>query len=420
MRTLILVLLGALPVVLPGQVLNLEQCYELARTNYPLLQQHKINEQITALQLEKLDLQKMPQINWNAQATYQSESIEVPLNLPNGERLAQPKFNGQTTLEANYSLYDGGRIEAAKTMETARLGVSQQQIEVELEKLKKRINQLYFGIIISRAQDSILLQTRADLEVRLSQLEAGERGGVVLPSEVNKLKVELLRLESQRDKLTAQVSRLLSTLSGLIGQEIGPAVELVLPNDPAIPTNTLAARPELELFQQQKQEALSQVTMIEAQRKPQLGAFVRAGVGYANPFNFFDTNISPFAMAGLQFRWNIVDWGQKDKDRQLIQLRTQAIDAQELTFLHNLYLLDGQYAADENKLQRLIEQGEAIRLLQEELLAQTAAQLEHGVATANDYLIQSNAITQTRLNLKLYQLQLLQLKIEYLTEKGLR
>ncbi|MCB0632468.1 MAG: TolC family protein [Saprospiraceae bacterium] len=419
MKLRILIIVVLLPGLLPAQSLSLDACYELARSNYPLLRQQSINEQITALQLEKLDLQKLPQISWNAQATYQSESIEVPLNLPNGERLAQPKLNGQTTLEANYNIYDGGRIDAAKTMEQARLNVSQQSLEVELDKLKKQVNQLYFGIILSRAQDSILLQTRADLEVRLDQLQAGEREGVVLPSEVNKLKVELLRLESQRDNLAAQVNRLASTLGGLIGRAIEPSVALELPANPGIPSPVAVGRPELELFQQQKQEAVSQLSMIEAQRKPQLGAFVRAGVGYANPFNFFDTNLSPFAMAGIQFHWNILDWGKKDKDRQLVQLRTEMIDTQKATFLHNLDLLDGQYIADENKLQQLIEQSEAIRLLQEELLQQTAAQLEHGVATANDYLIQSNAITQTRLNLKLYQLQLLQLKIDYLTDKGL-
>jgi outer membrane protein TolC len=418
-RILLLIISGLLPGLLPAQRLSLEECYELARANYPLLQQQSINENITALQLEKLDLQKLPQINWNAQATYQSESVEVPFSLPGGERLAQPKLNGQTTLEANYSLYDGGRIEAAKMMEQARLGVSQQSLEVELEQLKKRVNQLYFGIILSRAQDSILLQTRADLEVRLEQLQAGEREGVVLPSEVSKLKVELLRLESQRDNLSAQIKRFASTLSGLIGREVDPSALLELPKDPQIQLTTSVARPELELFQQQKQEALSQVAVIEAQGKPQLSTYVRAGVGYANPLNFFDANLSPFAVVGLQFRWNILDWGKKDKDRQLVQLRTEMIDTQKATFLHNLDLLDGQYIADENKLQKLIEQSEAIRLLQENLLEQTASQLEHGVATANDYLIQSNAITQTRLNLKLYELQLLQLKIDYLTEKGL-
>jgi hypothetical protein len=158
---------------------------------------------------------------------------------------------------------------------------------------------------------------------------------------------------------------------------------------------------------------------LEAQGRPMVSVFARAGAGYANPLNFFDTNLSPFAVAGVQFRWNILDWGKKEKDQQLLELQAQRIDTQKATYLHQLDVLDGQYIADENKLQQLIKQGEAIQLLQEELLEQTASQLKHGVATSNDYLIQSNAITQTKMNREVYQLQLLQLKIDYLTQKGL-
>ncbi|PHN03210.1 TolC family protein [Flavilitoribacter nigricans] len=411
--------LALIPVLLSAQSLTLEECQSLARTNYPLLEQGEIDEAITRLQLEKLDLGRRPQISWNAQATYQSESVEVPFSLPNGERISQPKLNGQTTLEASYTLYDGGRIEAAKQIELAQLGVKKQSLEVEVAQLKQRVNQLFFGILLGRSQDSILLQTRADLEVRLNQLQAGQREGVVLPSEVTKLQVELLRLDSKRKELAAGIDRQMASLSYFIGRLLDGRTSLIVPDLPGTIIPAAAERPELTLFQQQKLQVFSQQAILDAQRRPQLSAFVRAGAGYANPLNFFDTDLSPFALAGVQFRWNIVDWGKKEKDHQLLELQAKRIDTQKATYLHNLDVLDGQYIADENKLQQLIEQGEAIQLLQEELLEQTASQLEHGVATTNDYLIQSNAITQTKMNQELYQLQLLQLKIDYLTQKGL-
>lgn len=415
---LILIGLTFLPTIAGGQSLTLEACQEMVRANFPLIRQGDIDASITHLQLEKLDLQKRPQISWQAQATYQSESVEVPFSLPNGERISQPKFNGQTTLEATYNLYDGGRVDAAKQVELAQLGVKKQSLEVEVEQLREMTNQLFFGILLSRAQDSILLQTRADLEVRLNQLRAGEREGVILPSEVTKLKVEILRLESKRDELSAGISRQVAMLSYWTGRLLTDDVELELPALPSALAPAAAQRPELELFQQQKRQVLSQNALLEAQSRPLISAFVRAGAGYANPLNFFDTNLSPFALAGVQFRWNFLDWGKKEKDRQLLELQAQRIDVQKATYLHQLDVLDGQYIADENKLRQLIKQGEAIQLLQEELLEQTASQLEHGVATSNDYLIQSNAITQTKMNLEVYQLQLLQLKIDYLTRKG--
>lgn len=416
----IFISLACWPAALSSQSLSLQECQQLVRDHYPLIGQGAIDESITQLQLEKLDLQKRPQLSWNAQATYQTESVEVPFNLPNGERISQPKFNGQTTLEATYNLYEGGRIDAAKQIELARLGVNKQSLEVELEKLKQQVNQLFFGILLSRAQDSILLQTRADIEVRLDQLEAGVREGVVLPSEVTKLKVELLRLDSKRDELAAGIARQVATLSYFTGRLLTDSVRLERPPLPETAIPAAAQRPELELFQQQKLLVLSRHASLDAQRRPVVSTFLRAGAGYANPFNFFDTNLTPFAIGGVRFQWNLLDWGKKDKDRQLLELQAKRIDTQKATYLHNLDALDGQYIADENKLRQLIDQGEAIQLLQEELLEQTAAQLEHGVATTNDYLIQSNAITQTKMNLELYQLQLLQLQVNYLTQKGLR
>lgn len=422
MKSLILLpvlLLLAFPQLM-AQPISLQKCYEWATAAHPLPAQRLTNEALAQRQLNLLDIQRMPTIDWQAQATYQSESVSVPFDLPNGERIEQPRLNGQTTLEATYLLYDGGRNDAARETIRSQLAVNQQQLAVELYQLKQRINHVYFGLLLSRAQDSILLASRQDFLTRLSLLEAGEREGVVLPSEVAKVRLELLRLDSRRDNLHGQARSLQARLKALVGRQLPDSLELSIPDLPPISFSAEVERPELTLFDLQRQQVLSQQAQIDAQRKPQLSAFVRAGAGYANPLNFFDKDLSPFALAGVQFRWQIVDWGRHKEEQEILQLQTQLIDQRRATFLYNLQDLDGRYAAEAEKLQQLIRQERNAYQLQQEIQEQTAAQLEHGIVTASEYIIQANAGIQILLNLRLYELQLIELQVEYLTEKGNR
>ena len=80
--------------------------------------------------------------------------------------------------------------------------------------------------------------------------------------------------------------------------------------------------------------------------------------------------------------------------------------------------MDGKYLEDIATLNKLIQRDEEVALLQERILEQISSQMEQGVATSTDYIIQSNALTQARLNRQLHELQQQQIKIEYLTFKG--
>lgn len=400
-------------------VLSLEECQRLVRDYYPALQRLGLNDQVSRLRLEQWDAQRLPSVSWNGKATYQSEAVRVPFQVPGREPIEQPRFNGQTTLEVNYLVYDGGLSEANKQLEKAQLAATQQSVEVELSQLKERVNRLYFGILLVRAQDSILANTQSDLEARLRTLEAGERHGVVLPSEVSKLRVEILRLGSRREELTGQERSLLASLGAFIHQDLSVGTRLSIPKLPPVGFSEDARRPELALFDRQQQQILAAAPLIEARQRPKVNAFFQGGVGYANPLNFFDTDLSPFAVAGVQFRWNFWDWGQARRDREILTVQSQVIENQRETFLYNLALIDGQYAEEARKTATLIEQDRAIAALQEEIIAQTGAQLEHGVITATEYLTQINAGIQAQLNLRLHELQLAQLKTDYLTQKGI-
>ena len=59
--------------------LTIEQCYDLARQNYPLLKQHDLIQKTKDFTLQNAWRGYIPQINVNGQATYQSETTNFAL-----------------------------------------------------------------------------------------------------------------------------------------------------------------------------------------------------------------------------------------------------------------------------------------------------------------------------------------------------
>lgn len=65
-------------------VVTLDQCYEAARANYPLLKQKELLAQNGELAIENLNLiRRLPQLAINGQATWQSQVTKLPIELPN-------------------------------------------------------------------------------------------------------------------------------------------------------------------------------------------------------------------------------------------------------------------------------------------------------------------------------------------------
>ncbi|MDR9457117.1 MAG: ABC transporter permease [Salegentibacter sp.] len=65
------------------QVLSLEESYELAEKNYPLARQGELLGNKTEAEVSEIQKDKLPRIDLNAQAHYQSEVISFPFQLPN-------------------------------------------------------------------------------------------------------------------------------------------------------------------------------------------------------------------------------------------------------------------------------------------------------------------------------------------------
>ena len=188
---IILILLFSIPMI-GQQTITLQECYELATVNYPLAKQSHLLEEQNQLDKEVVSNTKLPQISIDAQATYQSDVIEIPI--PNSTIEPLNKDQYRATLSVNQLIYNGGATDASLDVKSAQLKTKQKQVEVNLYQLKQKINQLYFSILLSQETNLLLTAKQEQLQAKLSEVKSGVKYGVILPSSDKVLEAELLKI----------------------------------------------------------------------------------------------------------------------------------------------------------------------------------------------------------------------------------
>jgi len=402
-----------------GKVLTLEECYHKARAIDPLSRKGELLAQAQELRLEDIDARRLPEIVFNGEARLQSENVKSPFEIPGEGPIELPLFIARASVDASYAIYDGGAATARRNYESFSLATDQQAVATDLDNLNRQVNQYFFGVLLQRARERTLLVSLDNLTSKIGQLEAGVRHGVVLESELAKLQVEALRLQSQIEQTRGNARALVRTLGNLIGEDLPLDVSLETPAFQDFGFTPAIDRQELRLFEAQQSQILANEQLLTASRRPKVNAFAQAGVGYPNPLNFFDTQISPFAIVGLRVQWKIFDWNQTKNNRQLLTVQSQIVENQRQVFEKNLNVVEDKFREDLATLEGQLQRDQEIVQLQGAILRQTSAQLDQGVITSSDYLEQVNAETQARLDLETHRLQIQQLQADYLTHKGL-
>jgi outer membrane protein TolC len=400
--------------------LSLEDAYKLLEENYAVLQNAAIQDQIYQKELEALNIARMPSIQLKADGRLQSESISIPTEggMPSPIDVEIPIYSLASYLEGRYLIMDGGVNEAQRKLKAVELKAKQQNIEVTRFSLRERINTLFVNIDLLREQNKLFDLSLKDLAARKEQVTAGVTYGTILESELTKLEVRELELRAQRDNIAFQLRGLINSLGQLIGETLPENLVLEFPVLPAPTEIPTLNRPEQTLFQVRRDAIMAQSDLIETERKPKLSAFAQAGVGYPNQLNFFDTEVSPYGIIGLNFSWKIVDWKKEELSKELLTLQTLQLQNEQATFEFNLESQTANYLATIDRLERQIEHDEQVAQLQADILQQLAAQLDEGVITSSDYIIQLNAELMARQNLSIHQTELRKTQLEFWNQRG--
>ena len=415
----LLSLLLILPAMLcaQSQSLSLQKAYELAEQNYPLIKQRELIRQTSENSEENLGKGFLPQINLSGQATYQSAVTQVKLPAPG--IFIEPLSKDQYRIlgDVNQLIYDGGAIKQQKGIQHLSDEVEQQKIEVELYKLKERINQIFLGVLFLDEQLKQVDLVKSDLNNGITRVEAQVNNGVALKSNLNVLKAESLKADQRAIEIRSSRKGYIDVLSLFINQALPENIKLEKPIVAGSVLNNDIQRPELKLYSTQEKLLGGQYNMISSRNKPKASLFFQGGYGRPS-LNLFTNDFDFFYTTGLRLNWSIGGFYTEKREKKIIELNQKSIDIQKEVFLFNTNTQLKQQQSEFDKLQELIATDNEIIDLRIKVKDAAKAQLENGVITANDYLREVNAEDQARQNLITHQIQLLQAQINYQTISG--
>jgi outer membrane protein TolC len=406
------------------QQLSLTECYKLTRESHPYYQDRQRIQENSNLKLQNIRTQWLPQLNANAQATYQSDAIKLDMVFPTGQN--QPpkeiKFESsrdqyKATIDINQMLYDGGSVAAQKQITNSSLESDLLQNESDLHQLVEQVNQVYFGLLLYKSNIRLLENVGSTLLLRQKTIEAALKNGTLQESDLDNIKIEILKNQQQIEELKLSYSSGISVLSELAGKKFNDSLKIEMP-EVDIPDTGAFQRAELKNLEAQKTSIGFTDKLTQSQRMPRVYAFAQGGYGRPG-LNMLDNNFATFYIVGVNFKWNIWDWNTTSRNRQSLAIQRDMLDSRRQAIEKNLRIsLDNSKSRIE-QLEKSLKTDAAIVDLRKNVTQRSSAKLEQGIMVASDYINDLNAETQANITMLTHKVQLAQEKVNYLTIKGI-
>lgn len=401
-----------LPAVLfAQQQLSLEESYNYALKNNPLRNQADWLKEKSDAEISILEKGKLPKLDVNAQATYQSDVVHFPGSLPNMSIVPPNKDQYRATVDVSQLIYKGGAIQAQTKLKEAELQTLQQQVEVGLYGLKYQVNQYYFNVLLKQEQAKLLELKKQQLQERLNEVKAAVKYGAALTSSEKILEAELLKLSQEQTQVDADRKKALEQLSQLLHLDV--AKDLVLKNpNLTVYKNEENLRPELKLFALQENQLTVSEAAIAKEVFPIVSGFAQAG--YGNPgLNMLDNSFQDFYIVGIRLNWNIFDWGQNKQKKNIIRYNKEIVSTERENFLLQTVINEQAAYNDIIKYEGLLQKDDEIINLREEVLTSVTSQLKNGTIRSSEYIIELNNLFEAKIDKQLHEIQLSLSKANY-------
>jgi outer membrane protein TolC len=397
------------------KTLTLDEALKGAEKNYPGAKQKESVRAVGEQQERLLNNALYPQVNVTGQAAFQSEVTAFAMP-GSAEEIGQKPDNYSIGLEMRLPLTQFGTVQTRKQIEKAQTSLSISQLDADVQKVRERVTTIFGNVLLQKENQSILMIRLGDLQQQRKKVAVGVASGAVLKSNQLVFDSEILTTEQRVGDVRATLTGLIQQLSLLTGMKLDTSMQFQL-TDIKVAAGDNINRPELQALETQKQLLDLQSELLVKETRPNLYVF---GQGfYGRPgYNFLNTNLRPYAIGGIGLSWNINNMLNHSKQQKLIGLNKDIVDHQEETFRLNLETSLIQQRAEIDKYQTIIGKDAQIVNTRQEILRAAASQLENGVITSTEYMIELNQENTAELNLALHQVQLSMAKAQYNTILG--
>ena len=390
-----------MPIVAGAQTLSLDYCEEKARNNYPAVKQYGLIERSRDYTLSNASKAWLPQIGLSAGAYAFTDIIDGDMQDKMGVDMDNHLLSASVSI--SQSIYDGGLTAAARSVTRARSEVESRQLDVTMYDIRERVQQIFFGVLLidEQIKQNILLQE--DLKISHRSVESMIGGGIANQSDLDAVKVELIKAQQQEGAFRSTRRAYLRMLGVFIGEDIPEETTLITPDEGPTMQGTATARPELSVFQAQENLLDAQRKQLNAKLRPTLSAFVM-GVTHSSVTDLMNNSI---LAGGLSFSWNFGALYTRKNDIRKIETERLVIDSNRETFLFNMRLdkEDSNGAIETLRVQ--IAQDEEIVRLRESIRSKSELKVRAGTESVNEMLRDINAVSLARQQKALHEIQLI-------------
>ena len=393
---------------------SLEECQQAAEKNYPLIRQYGLIEKTTELTVDNIQKGWLPQVSASAQATYQSDvpswpdQMETMMNGMGIHMKGLKKDQYRVGIDVSQTIYDGGAISSRKTIAREQGNVEAAQTEVSIYNVRKRVNEMYFALLLLDEQ----IKLNSDLQALLSgnerKLASMVKGGTAAESDWLNVKAERLNVVQQATGLASQKQMLQRMLSTFCGMEVKEAQKPVM--YATMTQEQKGVRPELKALDAQINLLNAQEKALDAALKPKFGVFAQGYYGYPGMNMFEDMmrhNWSLNGLIGARLTWNIGALYTRKNDKERINDQRSMINVQREVFLFNNNLEQIQQNENIERYQKLMKDDEEIIKLRSAVRKAAESKLAHGIIDVNDLVREINAENAARVQQSIHEIEML-------------
>ncbi len=390
--------------------ISLDSCVELAVKNYPLFTHSQYLQAMSDNNIKKINADMFPQLTVVSEVTYQSEATEF--DIPGLGSLAAPKDNCSFGIQLNQVLYDFGKFNQYKAVESAQVTSDIQKHEIDMYGLRSTVVQLYSQILLAQENIKILTSYKANIKVRYSDMQLAVANGVVLQSNLDILYAEMQRINQHLIEAKSNLSALEKTLSQYTYTDFDTTTVFTPIDQSDLYRANKAERPELKYYDTQQKLIDEKITLENRKKTPRLYLFGEGAYGRPG-YDMLNENMRLYGIAGVGLSWNLNSLRTNSLTSQNLLVSKNIVEEQRSLFelKQNTELIKQQ--SEIEKFTQLIEMDKSILEKYNSITATAADQLENGIITSTNYLTQLYAQKQAELNQMIHVIQLRLAEVNY-------
>ncbi len=387
---------------------TLDECIGWAYDNYPQIKEMSLIEMTKGIDLKNAAYAWLPHLNISGKATWQSEVVEMPMDIP-GMDINIPHDQYGLTAEFTQQIWDGGTSRSQKELAEAGAEVKKTRLETNLWSIRSRVQNVFLGIILIDKQLELNRLLRESLERSSEEVKSRMEAGVALPSDLDQVSVNILSCLQQRASLDADRKSYVKILGLLTGRDMTD-VELAVPQDAVNYVDDGArdfeTRPEMAFYTAQLKQNEFQRRQLNTLISPKLNLSLQGGYGRPG-MNMLSGDFSGYFVAGLKLQWNIGALYTRGLDKRKVNADAQKIDLTRKSFILNSSVEAEQKNNAILKARDVLEKDSEIIALRQRIRASGENQYREGTIKMNDYLSMLDEEYKAKANESMHEVQLM-------------